>query len=59
MARLISIIYLVLVVILIINIWRQPGDPVKKILWTVVLLVVPIIGIVLFILLERSLLTKR
>lgn len=59
MARLLYVLYLVLIILMIVNIWKQPGDTVKKILWTVVLIVAPVIGVILFVLVERSMFTKR
>lgn len=52
--RIISIIYMLVIVFLIVDLWRQPGDQVKKLLWTLVLLFVPVVGLVLYLLIERS-----
>lgn len=59
MARILYVLYFILIILMIVNIWKQPGDTVKKILWTVVLLVAPVLGVILFLLIEKSMFPKR
>jgi len=58
MARLLPILWLIVVILILIDLWKQPLDQTKKILWTVVLLFLPLLGLILYVILEKSFLKK-
>jgi hypothetical protein len=47
MEVIISVLYLTIITFLIIDLWRQPGDQLKKILWTLILLFAPFLQLAL------------
>jgi hypothetical protein len=54
MVRLLPILWLIVVILILLDLWKQPIDQTKKILWTVVLLFLPLLGLVLYVILEKS-----
>lgn len=54
MVRLLPILWLIVVILLLLDLWKQPMDQTKKILWTVLLLFLPLLGIILYVILEKS-----
>lgn len=58
MVRLLPILWLIVVILLLLDLWKQPMDQTKKILWTVLLLFLPLLGIILYVILEKSFLKR-
>ncbi|HEY3406393.1 MAG TPA: PLDc N-terminal domain-containing protein [Ohtaekwangia sp.] len=54
MARLLPILWLIVVILILLDLWKQPIDQTKKILWTVLLLFLPLLGLILYVILEKS-----
>ncbi len=46
MSGLLSLVVLVLDVVAIIDLWKGSLDQVKKIIWTIVIIVLPLIGLI-------------
>lgn len=51
---LLGLIILILDIIVLIEIFKSPMDPVKKVLWALVILCFPILGLILYYLIGRQ-----
>jgi hypothetical protein len=49
-----GIVLLVLVILVIVNVWRSRKAFIPKVLWTLIIVFVPVVGLILYFLLGRE-----
>jgi ABC-type molybdate transport system permease subunit len=53
MSTIISILWFLFIAYVVIDLWKKNIDSTKKILWTALLIFVPVVGLILCFILER------
>jgi len=54
MGKLIGLVVLVLDIVAILDVWKSSKDQAKKILWTLLILLAPLIGLVIYYLMGKE-----
>lgn len=54
MNTIIGLLWLAVVIYVLYLLWTGPGEPIKKVLWTLLILFLPLLGVILWVLLGRK-----
>jgi len=50
----VSLLWLIIVIYVLYLVWTGPGEAIHKLLWTLLIVILPVLGIILWLLLGRK-----